>query len=65
MNTRVKYEWKEHSSYSTWGEAKTKATRLEMLIGKPSMIWQNPMTKKYWILLGYHPVKEQINKTLE
>lgn len=64
-NVKTELEWREHSSYSTFGEAKTKSVRLEMLIGKPTMICQSPTTKLWWILMGFNPKTTFINKTLD
>lgn len=57
-------EWREHSSYSTRGEAKQKSIRLEMFTGRPTKIVQNEQTRAYWIMIGYNPSTNKINQTL-
>lgn len=58
-------EWREHSSYYTEGEAKTKGTRLGLMIGKPTKVKYDPINHRFWILVGSNPYTVKINKTLD
>jgi hypothetical protein len=63
-NETTLLEWKEHTCYSTQGEAKQKSIRLEMFTGRPTKIVKDERTKAYWIMIGYNPSINKINKSL-
>jgi hypothetical protein len=61
----VKYEWREHSSYHTKGEAWTKSTRIMMLTARPAKVVQDIRTKMWWIMIGCNPQAFVVNKRLD
>lgn len=61
----VEYDWKEHSSYYTEGEAKNRSTRIMFLLNYPTKVVQDERTKKWWVMIGCLPRVRQINATLD
>jgi hypothetical protein len=64
-NEIYELEWREHSSYYTEGEAKTKSVRLGFMISKPTKVVYDPITERYWIKIGCNPYSLKINHTLD
>lgn len=63
-NETTELTWREHSAYSTRGEAKQKSIRIEMFTGKPTKVVQDERTRQFWIMVGFNPQQKKINQQL-
>lgn len=63
-NEYAEFVWKQHSSYSTIGEAKLKSVRIELFTGKPTKILEDKITNSYWIMVGFNSQTKKINRSL-